>query len=110
MFYNVRQCLIVIGITNTLIYLYVYFQVAEVKEELKTIYSCEEAEASTIYNLLMTNLELYNQKLKTLEKTRDLIEQVTPVDEFNEWDCLYVTHKELKLDVVDQRVSIIHFF
>ena len=50
----------------------------------------------------MTNFELYNQKLKTLEKTRNLIEQVTPVDEFNEWDCLYLTCKELKLDVVDQ--------
>ena len=86
------------------------FYVADVKEELKTIYSCEEAEASTIYNLLMTNLELYNRKLKTLEKTKDLIEQMTPADEFNEWDCLYIAQKELKLDVVDQGVSIIHYF
>ena len=57
----------------------------------------------------MTNLELYNQKLKTLEKTRDLIEQMTPADEFNEWDCLHIAQKELKLDVVDQGVGIIHF-
>ena len=58
----------------------------------------------------MTNLELYNRKLETLEQTRDLIEQMTPVDEFNEWDALYTAQKELKLDVVDQRVSIIFIF
>ena len=58
----------------------------------------------------MMNLELYNQKLKTLEKTRNLIEQMTPADEFNEWDCFYIAQKELKLDVVDQGVSIILFY
>ena len=58
----------------------------------------------------MTNLELYNGKLKTLEITRDLIEQVTPTDEFNKWDSLDIAQKELILDVVDPLVSIIHFF
>ena len=34
---------------------------------------------------------------------------MTPADEFKEWDCLYIARKELKLDVVDQGVGIIHF-
>ena len=112
MFDNVLQCLIVFDSHLNNKYFNIstcIFQVAEVKEELKIIYSCEEAEASTIYNLLMMNLELYNQKLKTLEKTRDLIEQMTPADEFNEWDGMYTARKMLDLNIIEPHVSIIRY-
>ena len=55
------------------------------------------------------NLELYNRKLKTLQQTRDLLEQVTPSDEFNDWDLQYVSQKELTLSAEDPQVSIILF-
>ena len=55
------------------------------------------------------NLELYNQKLKTLKQTRDLLEQITPSNEFNDWDLQYVVQKELTLSVEDVQVSIILF-
>ena len=53
------------------------------------------------------NLELYNQKLKTLQQTRDLLEQITPSNKFNDWDLQYVARKELTLSVEDVQVSII---
>ena len=62
---------------------------------MQDIYAREEAEASTIFNMLGMNLELYNQKLKTLQQTRDLLEQITPSNEFNDWDLQYVAQKEL---------------
>ena len=63
-----------------------------------------------IFNMLRMNLELYNRKLKTLQQTRDLLEQITPRDEFNDWDLQYVAWKELTLSVADVQVSIILFF
>ena len=77
---------------------------------MQDIYAREEAEASTIFNMLRTNLVLYNQKLKTLQQTRDLLEQITPSNEFNDWDLQYVAQKELTLSVEDVQVSIILFF
>ena len=70
MFDNVLQCSIVFDSHRNNKYFNIsdILNIAEVKEELKTIYSCKEAEVSTIYDLLMMNLELYNRKLKTLEK------------------------------------------
>ena len=62
-----------------------------------------------IFNMLRTNLELYNQKLKTLQQTRDLLEQITPSNEFNDWDLQHVALKELTLSVEDAQVSIILF-
>ena len=35
------------------------------------LYDCQEAEASTLYNMICTNLELYNRKLATLQNTQD---------------------------------------
>ena len=63
-----------------------------------------------IFNMLRMNLELYNQKLKTLQQTRDLLEQIFPSNEFNDWDLQYVAQKELTLSVEDVQVSIILFF
>ena len=77
---------------------------------MQDIYAREEAEASTIFNMLRMNLELYNRKLKTLQQTRDLLEQITPSNEFNDWDLQYVVWKELTLSVEDAQVSIILFF
>ena len=77
---------------------------------MQDIYAREEAEASMIFNMLRTNLELYNRKLKTLQQTRDLLEQITPSNEFNDWDLQYVAQKELTLSVEDVQVSIILFF
>ena len=77
---------------------------------MQDIYASGEAEASTIFNMLRTNLELYNRKLKTLQQTRDLLEQITPSNEFNDWDLQYVARKELTLSVEDVQVSIILFF
>ena len=77
---------------------------------MQDIYAREEAEASVIFNMLRMNLELYNRKLKTLQQTRDLLEQITPSNEFNDWDLQYVAWKELTLSVEDTQVSIILFF
>ena len=54
------------------------------------LYDHQEAEASTLYNMICTNLELYNQKLATLQNTREMIENISNSDEFNEWDGIYV--------------------
>ena len=76
---------------------------------MQNIYAREEAEASMIFNMLRMNLELYNRKLKTLQQIRDLLEQITPSDEFNGWDLQCVAWKELTLTAEDPQVSIILF-
>ena len=62
------------------------------------LYDHEEAETSTLYNMLLTNLELYNRKLLTLERTRDVIEGMTGAEDFNKWDGMYMARKVLKLE------------
>ena len=53
------------------------------------LYGRQEAEASTLYNMLLTNIK-YNRKLGILEMTRELIEGMSGPDEFNEWDRMYI--------------------
>ena len=71
------------------------------------LYDHQEAEASTLYNMFCTNLELYNRKLSTLQSTRDMIEDISKPAEFNKWDCMYTIRKALKLDIIELQVSII---
>ena len=69
----------------------------------------QEAEASTLYTMLLTNIELYKRKLGSLEMTRELTEGMCGPDEFNEWDEKYIARKHLKLDIVEGLVSILLF-
>ena len=48
------------------------------------LYDQQEVEASMLFNMLLTNIELHNRKLSSLEITRDLIEGITGPDEFND--------------------------
>ena len=74
------------------------------------LYNHQEAEASALYKMLCTNLELYNRKLTTLERTRDIIKGMSEVVEFYEWDSMYVARKALKLNVIKLHISIILFW
>ena len=74
------------------------------------LYDHQEAKASTLYNMICTNLELYNQKLSTLQSTREMIENISNPDEFNEWHEMYTARKMLKLDILEPHVSIIDIF
>ena len=74
------------------------------------LYDCQEAKASTLYNMICPNLELYNRKLSTLQSTREMIENISNPDEFNEWDEMYAARKMLKLDILEPHVSIIDIF
>ena len=59
--------------------------------------------------MLCTNLELFNRKLTTLERTSDMIKGMSEAVEFNEWDSMYAVRKSLKLNVIESHVSIILF-
>ena len=72
------------------------------------LYDCQEAEASTLYNMICTHL--YNRKLSTFQSTREMIENISNPDKFNEWDEMYATRKMLKLDILEPHVSIIDIF
>ena len=65
------------------------------------LYDPQEAEASTLFNMICTNLELYNQKLATLQNTREMIENISNSDEFNEWDGMYTARKMLDLNIIE---------
>ena len=69
----------------------------------------QEAEASTLYDMICTNLELYIQKLTTLQNTREMIENISNSDEFNEWDGMYKARKMLDLNIIEPHVSIIRY-
>ena len=71
------------------------------------LYDCQEAEASTLYNMICTNLELYNRKLATLQNTREI--NISNSDEFNEWDGMYTARKMLDLNIIEPHVSIIRY-
>ena len=73
------------------------------------LYECQEAEASTLYDMICTNLELYNQKLTTLQNTREMIENISNSDEFNEWDGMYTARKMLDLNIIEPHVGIIRY-
>ena len=73
------------------------------------LYDRQEAEASTLYNMLLTNIKLYNRKLGSLEMTRELIEGMSGRDEFNGWDGMYIARRHLKLDIVEGPVSMLLF-
>ena len=64
------------------------------------LYDQQEAEASTLFNMILVNIELYNRKLSSLEMTRHLIEGMTGPDEFNNWDEKYEARVAMKLDTV----------
>ena len=48
------------------------------------LYDHQEAKASTLCNMICTNLELYNQKLAILQNTQEMIENISNSDKFNE--------------------------
>ena len=73
------------------------------------LYDHQEAEASTLYDMICTNLELYNRKLTTLQNTREMIENISNSDEFNEWDGMYTARKMLDLNIIEPHVSIIRY-
>ena len=70
------------------------------KQQLMDLYDQQEAEASTLFSMLLTNIELYNRKLSSLEMTRDLIEGMTRLDGFNDWDGKYEVRMHMRLDTV----------
>ena len=73
------------------------------------LYQHQEAEASTLYDMICTNLELYNRKLTTLQNTQEMIENISNSDEFNEWDGMYTARKMLDLNIIEPHVSIIRY-
>ena len=80
------------------------------KQQLMDLYDQQEAEASTLSNMLLMNIELYNRKLSSLEMTRDLIEGMTGPDEFYDCDGKYEGRMHMRLDTVQQLVSIYIYF
>ena len=70
------------------------------------VYDQQEAEASDLYNAICANIELYNNKITTLNMTRDIIQDFTGADEFIEWDMKFQARITLKIDTVQILVSI----
>ena len=48
--------------------------------------------------------------MSTLQSTREMIENISSPDEFNEWDEMYAARKMIKLDILEPHVSIIDTF
>ena len=73
----------------------------EIENKLKGVYDMREAEVSVLFNMIIDHVELYNRKLGSLSNTREILEGMMNIDEFNEWDKQYMARKKLKVDIVD---------
>ena len=77
---------------------------------MMSVYDQQEAETSDLYNIICANIELYNRKITTLNMTRDIIQDFTGPDEFNEWDIKFQARILLMIDTVQMLVSIFSSF
>ena len=76
-------------------------------KSLQEIYGHDDMEASNLFKISLDSINLYNTKLRTMEKTKDLIKDNMREDDFNNWSKQYQIRKPMCLQVIT--VSIWHF-
>ena len=63
--------------------------------------------ANNLFKISMDSISLYNMKLRTMEKTKDVINDNMREDDFNNWSKQDQIRKPMHLQVAT--VSICHF-
>ena len=86
----------------------VFFQVSAAVKSLQEIYARDDVESSNLFKIVMDAMNVYNMKLKTMQKIRDVIRDNMGEGEYNRWSGQYVTKKPMHIQV--GTVSIVIFF
>ena len=94
-------------------YMYMYFflvfsQVSAAVKSLQEIYARDDVELSNLFKIVMDAMNVYNMKLKTMQKVRDVIRDNMGEEEYNRWSGQYVTEKPMHIQV--GTASIVIFF
>ena len=68
-----------------------FFQVSAAVKILQEIYARDDVELSNLFKIAMNAMNVYNMKLKTMQKIRDVIRDNMGEGEYNRWSGQYVT-------------------
>ena len=75
------------------------------------IYTDQDEDATNLFKVATNSMMLYNKKLQTMSKTRQLIQDNMAEDDFEIWDGKFIQRKPMQLWLLDiEIVSIIIFF
>ena len=85
-----------------------FLQVLAAAKGLQEIYARDDVEANNLFKIVMDVVNLYNMKINTMQKTRDIIRDNMGEGEYERWRWEYTTRKPMHLKVIT--VSIVIFF
>ena len=77
----------------------VFFQVSAAVKSLQEIYARDDVELSNLFKIVIDAMNVYNMKLKTMQKIRDMIRDNIWEGEYNRWSGQYVTKKPMHIQV-----------
>ena len=91
-------------------YTCIFFQVSAVVKSLQVIYADQDEEATNLFKVATNFMMLYNKKLQTMSKTRQLIQDNMAEDDFEIWNGKFIQRKPMELQLLDiETVSIVIF-
>ena len=86
------------------------FQVSAAVNSLQEIYAKQDEEASSLFKITTSSMNLYKNKIQTMDKTRQLIRYKMGEEVFELWDGQFVARKPMQLWELDiNTVSIVIF-
>ena len=71
------------------------------------IYKRQDAEA-TLFNIMVNAMNVYNDKIRTLDNTRSLIKSMTSTEQFEDFDMLYINRWKVKMGLKDETTVSTH--
>ena len=78
---------------------------------MQEIHGEVDEEATKLFKLAVDTMNFYNNKVKTMEKTRGFIRDNMKEQALEMWDGQYVARRPIQLRVLDvNTVSIVTFF
>ena len=86
----------------------VFVQVSAAVKGLQEIYARDDVEANNLFKIVMDAVNLYNMKINTMQKMRDIIRDNMGEGEYKRWRGEYTTGKPMHLKAIT--VSIVIFF
>ena len=84
-----------------------FFQVSAAVRSLQKIYVRDEVEANSLFKIAVDAMNTYNLKIKTMEKTRELIKDNVRDEEYQRWSKQCIPRRSMQIKVA--AVSIVIF-
>ena len=66
------------------------------------IYKSEDTEAVSLFHIMVNTMNLYNEKINTLNSTRLLIQSMATKQQFEDFDALYINRCKVQMSLVDE--------